>query len=149
MKMPKTSEAADCTPLTTPPKTPCPMLAAPFWKADSTESTVFGSMSYLPSQDRISWRAALSWWAMVGAWSMRPLTMMNTSAAAATTMRTVTSNAPIQRLTCQRSSRSTTGRNVAASRTANRVGMTMVRVAESAAERPISTMTMPMRSQLA
>lgn len=58
-------------------------------------------------------------------------------------------SAPAHRRMCHRCRRSTSGKKVAARRTANSVGTTTLCTAESAMLTPTRRMTMPMRSQLA
>ena len=74
---------------------------------------------------------------------------MPATAAAISTMSTMTRSAAIQRFTPRRSILSASGMNVAPSRAANSIGMSSVRRAARTAHRTRTAIASPMNSQLA
>ena len=149
MKAPKAKVASVLMPWIAPPKTPCAQLPALPVRPSLAESIRPGSISSLCSVSLIQSTAAWTWVSIVDHWSTTPTVMSASRPNAPTTMSTVMMSAPQVRPRWCRSSQSTAGMNVAPSNTANRVGTTRAASRWSAYARPVRTMTMPMRYQLA
>ena len=126
MNAPNANVASVLIPCTAPPKMPWAQLPRLPVNVLLAESMRLGSMSTLCKLSLIQPIADSTWCSMMGhCWTM-PTVMRASRANPPTTTSTVTMSAPQVRPTWWRSSQSTTGRNVAPRRTANRVGTTSV-----------------------